>query len=56
MLPEKDIEKLRVQKRFAGPVYSQKDARKHERYVDNNVRRMTERFSGLTKKPLDIYN
>lgn len=55
MLAEKDIEKLRVQKRFAGPVYSEKNAMKHEALVDNGLRGMLKRFRSLTGRPLDIY-
>lgn len=55
MLPEMNITKLRVQKRYAGTVYSISNAKKHEHYIDNNIRRMTKRFNGLTGKLLDIY-
>ncbi|KAF7186570.1 Cytochrome P450 monooxygenase [Pseudocercospora fuligena] len=58
MLVEKDVEKLRVQKRFAGPVYSIQNATKHEGLVDNNLRRMLRRFTNLVQqksKSIDIY-
>lgn len=37
MLTELDIPKLRVQKRFAGPVYSIANMTRHEQLVDDNI-------------------
>ncbi|KXT13724.1 hypothetical protein AC579_10058 [Pseudocercospora musae] len=62
MLVEKDIEKLRAQKRFAGPIYSISNAQKHEHLIDNNILRMIKRYHNLIKgmksgnsKSIDIY-
>ncbi|EME86539.1 uncharacterized protein MYCFIDRAFT_60376 [Pseudocercospora fijiensis CIRAD86] len=57
MLVEKDIEKLRVQKRFAGPIYSISNALKHEHLIDNNILRSLQRFRTLSSsKSVDIYS
>lgn len=58
MLAEKDVEKLRVQKRMAGMVYSERNLRRHEGYVDANVGRLLEKLGGLAgreKGSVDVY-
>ncbi|KAF2162097.1 hypothetical protein M409DRAFT_69322 [Zasmidium cellare ATCC 36951] len=57
MLPEMNIAKLRTQKRYAAPVYAVANAKKHEHYVDNNIRRMVTRLSsvGGEGKVVDVY-
>lgn len=58
MLPEMDIPKLRVQKRYAAPVYSVSNARKHEGYIDNNILRGFERLKrvGGEGEVVDVYH
>lgn len=56
MLVETDIEKLRVQKRYAGPVYSTNNIQKHEHHIDDTLKRMIKRFNGLTGQIVDIYH
>ena len=55
MLVEMDVDKLRVQKRLAGSVYSFANARKHEGLIDSNTSRFLKQLRGLTNQPLDLY-
>lgn len=55
MLSEDNIEKLRLQKRFAGPIYSISNAQRHEHLIDNNITRLLTRFKTMTDRPMDIY-
>lgn len=55
MLLESDMDKLRVQRRVFGPVYSTANARKHEQLIDNNDRRYAARLQRLSGQVLDFY-
>ena len=55
LLPELDLEKLRVQKRLAGPIYSTSNVKRHESYIDNNIHRSMQRLKTLTSQPLEIF-
>lgn len=55
MLVEQDIEKLRVQKRHAGPIYSTSNTKRHEDSIDSNIRRFVKRMKDNLSRPLDIY-
>ncbi|KAK4503146.1 hypothetical protein PRZ48_006573 [Zasmidium cellare] len=55
MLLENDMDKLRIQRRVFGPVYSTANARKHEALIDNNDRRFAARLKSLAGQVLDFY-
>ena len=56
MLSEHDMDKLHLQKRLAGPVYSVKNAKQHEHLMDNTVRRWMKRLGNLSGKPVDFHH
>ncbi|CAJ2501967.1 Uu.00g048200.m01.CDS01 [Anthostomella pinea] len=56
LLVETDVEKLRVQKRTAGPIYSTANVKKHEGLINNNIARWLQRLKGLAGKPLHLYH
>lgn len=55
MLPEKDMDKLRLQKRLIGPVYSTANTVRHEQLIDHNLQRWLNRLSTLASGPVDLY-
>ena len=55
LLVEPDKDKLRMQKRVAGPIYSTSNMKKHEGLIDNNLHRLLHRLKPLVERPLDIY-
>lgn len=56
MLLESDMDKLRIQRRMVGPVYSMANARKHESLVNNNDRQWAARLKSLIGQVLDLYS
>lgn len=56
MLSEKNVDKLRIQKRLTGPVLSTQNILKHEGIIDANVDRWMERLKSLTNQPVDLYH
>lgn len=55
MLPEMNLDKLRVQKRLVGPIYSIQNVKRHESRVDAVIEKFITRMSGMREKPLDMY-
>jgi len=54
MLTEDDQDKLSLQKRLVGPVYSVKNTLRHESLIDSNLARWLARLGALEGKPLDL--